>query len=148
MTSPRSPTLKEKPTPTKATSTSITKCTPRIHARATIAKKKWFEKRVLNLIKTKQTSSAADAHVHRGHDDKLDAYMLPGVGKNAKEVWSHPVDEKWIMPLWFRPYVSKTVEPGKYDYVTLFLDDTLTPRHQHVDVFLSKTEVNCLPYMV
>lgn len=109
---------------------------------------KEFAKRVHRTIKTKQIPRAAVSDVHRGVDDKLDPYVLAGVGQNAEEVWFHLIDEEWIIALRFLSYFSKTVELEKYDYVLSFLNGALIPHDHRGNVFLSKTEMLQLRNMV
>lgn len=51
--------------------------------------------------------------------------MLARVGQNDEKVWIYSVHEERIKFLRFPPYFPMTVDPDKYDYVTLFPDAAL-----------------------
>lgn len=94
--------------------------TPRLHASVTIPNKKGLAKGVRKIIETKRTPRPASAHIQRSFTEKLDPYMLSGVGQNSENVRIFSVDEKRIRTIRVQPYFPRTVKVYKYGCETRF----------------------------
>lgn len=67
--------------------------------------------------------------------------MLPEVRRSAQEVWTAPLDERWIITLRLAPYCSKHVDYDKLYDMTPLLDAALILHDQLAHVFDFKEDV-------
>lgn len=91
--SPHSAAREHRPASSKRASSTGSQLTPRLHAKATIARAKMLIEKVRKLFETRAASETADADVSRGFDDILDPYMLAGVEQNAVKEGTRTVHE-------------------------------------------------------
>lgn len=98
------------PTWPRSASWSGTQYTPRLSARAIIAKAEEMVKAVCNPIKAERAPSAADADDHRGFADKLNSYIPARIGQSTEEACVHPVNELWIKTFRILLYNLNTVD--------------------------------------
>lgn len=95
-------------------------------------------KNLRKLVESKWPPRAADADDLRDIRDKLDPYIRVLFGKNAEELWIHPVGKEGIKTLLPPPYFPKIVELNKYNYLNPFLDTALNPGCHHANWFFQK----------
>lgn len=120
-------------------SSSSTQGTLRLPATVTFEKRKQLMRTERQLMKLKSKPRAVDdaPDACNALFDTLVPLKLATVGQNAVEEWMHHVDKNWLKTFWCSSYNPDTVDLGKFDNLTTFLNNALIHRYHHSHVFVS-----------